>query len=660
MITAGYCATALRYICIVSTTAILLSLSLFGYASDIEPVILIEDNSPFDLRHHTEYLIEPRDGPLQHHDRLGLPQLTERYQRGVFKPVVSHQIGFGAQWSVIHLRIPLANPTQHDQTWILAFNRWAGLFNEVYLALDGEPLPIQPLAQTQNLIDWKANDILYHTSLPLPSGSKGAIYVSYSNGSSAAPLTIETESSYHNRRRIEDIHLFSIIAMTLGIGVLVAMQKIALGQRAAYFYIAYLGFGILWIVNNTEYLYRPYLFGALPWINSVDVILWGMSFGFLFLFQRAFLVKSYCPQWWRTLLLICAAYSMIGPYLMLVADLRHHSGFILTGAVLLLLPPISGLVAIRYLLPGGWPFFFGALTVSIAAVGYMLAHHFSHTVRMVDAHYFVIYAYLFEAILFALAIFRQTTGIREEREKALQAELEATRDKLKLHEQLVSTAHDLHQPLTALKMASRLPTLSGAVDSSIIRTVDYLEEIVRNNLSTKPTTSFTTAAPTAREDADHGNYHVDEEKAETFEVNLILQNVTAMFQEEAQAKGLSLKAIASSQPVYTSPLVLMRIVSNLVSNSIRNTDKGKILLGCRRLNAGVRIEVHDTGCGMTPEKIRTLLLPYQREGEYEGTGLGLSIVHQLCNRHGFSLNIQSTPGQGSVFSISVPGAVSPT
>ena len=133
-----------------------------------------------------------------------------------------------------------------------------------------------------------------------------------------------------------------------------------------------------------------------------------------------------------------------------------------------------------------------------------------------------------------------------------------------------------------------------------------------------------------------------------------------MFQEEAQAKGLSLKAIASSQPVYTSPLVLMRIVSNLVSNAIRNTDEGKILLGCRRLNAGVRIEVHDTGCGMTPEKIRTLLLPYQREGEYEGTGLGLSIVHQLCNRHGFSLNIQSTPGQGSVFSISVPGAVSPT
>lgn len=624
-----------------------------GEAEAVDPVVLIESNAPFDLARHAEYLIEPRDGPHQYHDRLTLSALIEHHRNGTFEPVTSRQIGFGAQWSVVHLRIPLANPTEQDQQWVLAFNRWAGLFNATWLVIDGETLPTQPIAQTLSLNDWTDNDILYHVPLTIPANSAGDVYVSYSNGSSAAPLTIEAVEAYDNRRRFDDIHFFAVIAMTLGIGVLVALQKIALGQKAAYFYIVYLCFGMLWITNNTEYLYRPYLLSAMRWINTVDLILWGLSFGLLFLFQRAFLAKPYGPAWWRAILLVCALCSLIGPVITLLLNLRYHNSLIFFGAILLLVPPISGLIAIRQLLPGAWPFFWGALTVSITSLWYLVAHQYSPTIRIVDAHYFIIYAFLLEAILFALAMFQQTSGIREQKENALQAELKATRDKLKLHEQLVTTAHDLQQPLAALRMASQIPTLSGQADSNIAKTVEYLDDIVRTNLAShSPPPEHKQSMLHDDDDNDHhAQLSVDEDAPEVFDLNLILENVSAMFSEEARAKGLKLTTDKVSQKVYAPPLVLMRIVSNLVSNAIKNTDSGQVSLHCTPQDNRLSIEVHDTGCGLSDEQIERLQQPYQRDGDYEGTGLGLSIVRKLCTEHNYAFAIQSTPGEGSVFSV---------
>ena len=86
---------------------------------------------------------------------------------------------------------------------------------------------------------------------------------------------------------------------------------------------------------------------------------------------------------------------------------------------------------------------------------------------------------------------------------------------------------------------------------------------------------------------------------------------------------------------------------------MKYTDQGRILLGCRREQDRVRIEIRDTGPGMTQEEAGRLLKPYQK-GETGGTGLGLAVVSRLAREQGFSFDVTSTPGRGSVFTVSVP------
>jgi len=90
-----------------------------------------------------------------------------------------------------------------------------------------------------------------------------------------------------------------------------------------------------------------------------------------------------------------------------------------------------------------------------------------------------------------------------------------------------------------------------------------------------------------------------------------------------------------------------------VSNAVKYTGTGSVLLGCCRDDDRVRIEVHDTGAGMSPDEVDRVLKPYQK-GETGGTGLGHAVVARLAREQGFAFDVTSTPGRGSAFSVSVP------
>jgi signal transduction histidine kinase len=132
-----------------------------------------------------------------------------------------------------------------------------------------------------------------------------------------------------------------------------------------------------------------------------------------------------------------------------------------------------------------------------------------------------------------------------------------------------------------------------------------------------------------------------------------------MFEAEAREKGLGFRTMPSSHRVGADPIALMRIVSNLVSNAVKYTGTGSVLLGCRRNGDRVRIEVHDTGAGMSPDEVDRVLRPYQK-GETGGTGLGLAVVARLAREQGFAFDVISTPGRGSAFSVSVPRGTADT
>jgi two-component system, sensor histidine kinase len=110
--------------------------------------------------------------------------------------------------------------------------------------------------------------------------------------------------------------------------------------------------------------------------------------------------------------------------------------------------------------------------------------------------------------------------------------------------------------------------------------------------------------------------------------------------------------------VRTDPVLMERIVRNLVSNAVRYTDRGRVVVGCRRHN-GLRIEVWDTGRGIPFEEQQHVFQEFYQLGNAErdrakGLGLGLAIVDRLAKLLDCPLTLRSRPGKGSAFRIGVP------
>lgn len=128
----------------------------------------------------------------------------------------------------------------------------------------------------------------------------------------------------------------------------------------------------------------------------------------------------------------------------------------------------------------------------------------------------------------------------------------------------------------------------------------------------------------------------------------------------ARARGLRFDAVPVQATVRTDPDLLRRIVQNFLSNAIRYTAQGRIVLGCRRTRGGLRIEVHDTGPGIPRSRHREVFEEFRRlddgVGDERGAGLGLAIVDRIARRLGHPVRLRSTVGRGSVFSVEVPFA----
>ena len=134
----------------------------------------------------------------------------------------------------------------------------------------------------------------------------------------------------------------------------------------------------------------------------------------------------------------------------------------------------------------------------------------------------------------------------------------------------------------------------------------------------------------------------------------LIQRVVAAETPIAAQKRIDLRFVATSASVLSDPALLERMVTNLVTNAIRYTERGKILIGCRRLgHERVRLDVIDSGIGIAlEEQDRIFEEYYQISGSSaQGLGLGLPIVKSLGELLGHAVSVKSAPGRGSVFSI---------
>jgi PAS domain S-box-containing protein len=213
---------------------------------------------------------------------------------------------------------------------------------------------------------------------------------------------------------------------------------------------------------------------------------------------------------------------------------------------------------------------------------------------------------------------------------------------------LAAASHDLMQPLNAARLFISALMQQGPDD----RTATSIQRIDASLRSAEEV--LMTLLDISKLDAG-----ALPPKLTTFPVDEVLQELAEEFTALAREGGIALRHVPCRMAVRSDRRFLRRIIQNFLSNAMRYTGQGKILLGCRRRDGHVRIEVWDTGPGIPEDRLEEIFEEFRRLqrkdrlGE-KGLGLGLAIAQRMANALGHRLEVRSWPGRGSVFSIEVP------
>ena len=146
---------------------------------------------------------------------------------------------------------------------------------------------------------------------------------------------------------------------------------------------------------------------------------------------------------------------------------------------------------------------------------------------------------------------------------------------------------------------------------------------------------------------------------ESCDLAALLKRVAREFQPLAEQKGLNLRVRVCPSWVNSDHMLLGRMLSNLMANAIRYTERGGVLLACRQRQGHWVVQVWDTGIGMSAEQLPKIFEEYYQVGNAErnsahGVGLGLAIVSGIARRLDYKIEVFSRPGHGSVFNIILP------
>lgn len=260
----------------------------------------------------------------------------------------------------------------------------------------------------------------------------------------------------------------------------------------------------------------------------------------------------------------------------------------------------------------------------------------------------ITYRMLHETIRLRLENENLVVDLQEETDRAQRADRAKTRF-------LAAASHDLRQPIHALSLL--ISTLGivgqrGNVASSDARDLAGKAKSVVNDLSGLLNELLDISK------LDAGIVTVVNERVA---LSALFHGLHAEFALEAEQRGLQWHVVESDLYVDSDPMMLKRILNNLLSNAFRYTKEGRILLGCRRRGDTVEIQVLDTGPGIPADQQSKIFeefvqLQNPARDRSQGLGLGLAIVRRAAALLGHPLKLVSVPGSGSLFSITLPKA----
>ena len=215
---------------------------------------------------------------------------------------------------------------------------------------------------------------------------------------------------------------------------------------------------------------------------------------------------------------------------------------------------------------------------------------------------------------------------------------------------LAAASHDLRQPMHALGLfVAELGQKPHAPDTRrLVEQIAISAETMENLLDSLL-------------DISRLDVGVLDRQIKPFPLQPLLERIDVDYRREADMRGQRLRLRATSLWVESDPLLLERILHNLISNALRYSPGGTVLLACRKRGRRVRIEVRDNGPGIAPEAQEAIFqefvqLDNPERNRAKGLGLGLAIVRRLTDLLNHPLELQSHPGRGSLFAVELPAA----
>jgi signal transduction histidine kinase/CheY-like chemotaxis protein len=212
---------------------------------------------------------------------------------------------------------------------------------------------------------------------------------------------------------------------------------------------------------------------------------------------------------------------------------------------------------------------------------------------------------------------------------------------------LAAASHDILQPLNAARLyvTSLVERQNGGEDSRLVENIDDSLEAIEEILGA--------LLDISRLDAGAMTPSIS-----SFKIGDLMRSLEIEFAPIARAKGLKLSFVSCSLPVESDRLLLRRLLQNLISNAIKYTPRGRVLVGCRRHGQSLQIGVYDTGVGIPVLKRGEIFKEFHRLEQgariARGLGLGLSIVERLARVLGHGIALDSNVSGGSFFSVTVP------
>ncbi len=581
-----------------------------------------------------------------------------------FKPVEGALVdfGFGARQSRYWVRLKIENPGEAGGQWWLTHDIPVAQSIDVYLVPDGaaEAGATRLLSLTAS-DTFDARPIAYRhlmSEVALDAGDAMTLFIGYrTNQATEMPLFVEAGPNFLKRVQNEAGQILALTALIFGMGLISTVYLYGLDGRRAFAYGGYMLSSVVLLVHMEGYAFQ-FLWPNAPGFNHVALAILSMvsvALGINFVARFAAARDRARGLYWVAMTTIGLLACLTLLSVPLISTIAYKNITLLTVGFGTMLQVALASAAARQKTPGAVFLVvgFGALAASFlfGIFGYLTEGLFAQ--ELVGAALRV--GFLVEAIAFSTAIALRIMAARRERDGFLREQLRLTEDRLHLSEALrraeddrqraaaaaqrskdalASAAHDIRQPLASLQMA----LTGGDLERQDMKdSLNYLDEIVRAGLEA-PT------EPLGTGDTDPPQIGAQE----TFNLNLVFQNVAAMFKAEADRQGTDLRVVHSSESIFADPLSVMRSVGNLVSNALQHAGASRILLGCRRRGPVISIEVHDDGQGMDASDCVRLRERGAKGAQSTGSGLGLAIVGELAEQDGIGFDLASTLNVGTV------------